>query len=170
MTGVQRVGRELIAALDELKADGELSGVEIEVMVPRSVPVAALPDLRHVRVRRAGRLRGHLWEQLELPLLAGRRPLLCLGNLAPVLRLLRGAHPTITMVHDLSFRYFPAAYSSAFRLLYSIVTPVVLARSSAVVTVSESERAAIRGSYPRWVREERLVAVQNGGAVGRCRR
>ncbi|GAA0989898.1 Alpha-maltose-1-phosphate synthase [Nocardioides aquaticus] len=165
VTGVQRVGREILHALDELIGLDLYPGVEFEVVVPRATPDECLPRLEHLRLRRAGRLQGHLWEQLELPLIAGDRTLLCLGNLAPVLRLLRGARPTATMVHDLSYRYFPDAYSRAFRALYSVVIPVVLARSTVIVTVSESEKVSILRHYPRLARTHRLHAVQNGGGV-----
>lgn len=165
VTGVQRVGREILHALDELIGLGRYPGVEFEVVVPRATADECLPPLKHLSVRRAGRLRGHLWEQLELPRIAGAGSLVCLGNLAPVLRLLRGRRPTVTMVHDLSYRYFPDAYSRTFCALYAFVIPVVLARSTVVVTVSESEKASILRHYPRLKRTDRLHAVQNGGGV-----
>lgn len=165
VTGVQRVGREILHALDELIGLGRYPGVEFEVVVPRATADECIPPLEHLSVRRVGRLRGHLWEQLELPRIAGAGSLVCLGNLAPVLRLLRGRRPTVTMVHDLSYRYFPDAYSRTFRALYASVIPVVLARSTAVVTVSESEKASILHHYPRLKRTDRVHAVQNGGGV-----
>lgn len=165
VTGVQRVGREILHALDELIGLGRYPGVEFEVVVPRATADECIPHLKHLGVRRAGRLRGHLWEQLELPGIAAGGSLVCLGNLAPVLRLLRAKRPTVTMVHDLSYRYFPDAYSRTFRALYALVIPVVLARSTVVVTVSESEKESILRHYPRLKRTDRLHAVQNGGGV-----
>lgn len=162
VTGVQRVAIELVEALDQLMAEGWFPGLEVELLLPRRGEIITHLDLEVVRIRRAGRLTAHAWEQLELPVLAGRDPLLCLANLAPVASLLAG-RPVHTMVHDLSWSYFPDAYSRRFRLLYGSLTPVVLARSRRVFTVSRSERGAILERYRRLIDGERLVAVQNGG-------
>lgn len=166
VTGVQRVAIEFLLALDDLLVDGELPGLEVTLWVPGRGRLVTDPALRAVRLRRAGRLTSHAWEQLELPRLAGSDPLLCLGNVAPLARLLPGRPPVHTMVHDLSYAYFPEAYTRRFRLLYHVVVPLALARSQAVFTVSESERAAILGRYHRLVDQHRLVAVQNGGGEG----
>lgn len=69
------------------------------------------------------------------------------------------------MVHDLSYRYFPSAYSRSFRLAYGALLPSVMSRSATVFTVSEAERRSIRALHPR-LDERRLVAVQNGGGEG----
>ncbi len=105
---------------------------------------------------------GHAWEQLELGRLAGDADLLCLGNVAPVERLIRRTGRTFTMVHDLSYQYFPSAYSLGFRAFYSAVIPLVLSRSDAVFTVSETERKAILKHHGKRISVDRLHAVQNG--------
>ena len=166
VTGVQKVALEFVAALDRLLVSGEYPGLRADLLVPARGPLVSNPPLRAVKVRRVGRMTGHVWEQLELPRLVGGKPLLCLGNLAPVPRLLFGRAPVYTMVHDLSYRYFPSAYSRAFRYLYRTVMPVVLSRSSHVFTVSESERQAIGDQYHHVIHPNRLTAVQNGG--GEC--
>lgn len=166
VTGVQKVAIEFLAALDTLLAEGRFPGLTVDLIVPAKGELVTRPQLRAVQMRRAGRLNGHLWEQLELPGLAGTVPLLCLGNLAPVSRLLSRRAPLHVMVHDLSYRYFPAAYSRAFRLLYGAVVPLVLRRATKVYTVSDAEKTAILAHYPRVIDPVRLVAVQNGGGEG----
>ena len=121
---------------------------------------------RNIALRPAGRLKGHAWEQLELPRLARRRTLFCPGNTAPLASLL-GAQPVVVTVHDLSYKYFPEAYSWSFRQWYSVFTPLVMRRANAVITVSESERCAILAHYPQSA--ARLYAVQNGGLPGGLR-
>lgn len=163
VTGVQRVAIEFVQALDDLLFEGAFPGLEVTVWVPRAgVLVTQLP-LKSVKVRREGRFTGHLWEQIELPRLAARSVLLCLGNTAPVVRLITRRAPTYTMVHDLSFKYFPSAYSRSYRLFYNVVMPIVLARSTHIFTVSASEEASILRHYPRLVDAHRVTAVQNGG-------
>lgn len=166
ITGVQKVATELVQALDELVSGGSVPELEVVVWAPRRGALVTEPDYKAVELRRAGRWSGHLWEQLDLPRLVGTGPLLCLGNLAPLALLLTGRTPVHTMVHDLSYRYFPQAYSRAFRLVYGALVPIALARSRTVFTVSESERAAILRHHGRLVAGSRLVAVQNGGGEG----
>lgn len=163
VTGVQRVAIEFVRALDELIAEGAFPGLDVTLWVPRAGTVVTVLPLKSVKICRAGRLTGHAWEQLELPRLAGRSILLCLGNTAPVLRLATGRAPTYTFVHDLSYKYFPSAYSWQFRLFYNTVMPIVLARSAHVFTVSVSEEQSILRQYPRLIGPRRITAVQNGG-------
>lgn len=165
VTGVQKVAIEFVRALDDLLTAGHYPGLTVELAVPAGGRLVTTPHFDAVRVRRSGRLSGHAWEQLQLPAIVGSAPLLCLGNLAPVGLLMRRA-PVYTMVHDLSYKYFPSAYSRRFRALYSAVVPLVLARSRTVFTVSESESAAICAQYGGLVGPERLVTVQNGGGEG----
>lgn len=165
VTGVQKVAIEFVRALDVMLAAGELPGLEVVVLAPRNGTLVTTPDYKVVELRREGRWSGHAWEQLELPRLVGSDPLLCLGNLAPLALLLAG-RPVHTMVHDLSYKYFPSAYSRRFRAAYNVLVPLVLARSRTVFTVSQSERSAILGHYRRLIDPDRLVAVQNGGGEG----
>jgi glycosyltransferase involved in cell wall biosynthesis len=166
VTGVQKVAIEFVKALDALLADGAYPGLAVELVAPARGELVTEPLLKTIRLRRAGRLSGQAWEQLELPGLVGRGPLLCLGNLAPLALLLNKRAPVYTMVHDLSYKYFPSAYSRSFRAVYNTVIPAVLARSEQVFTVSVSEATAISRHYGRLIGPERLVAVQNGGGEG----
>ena len=156
VTGVQRYARELVQAIDAMLETRPY--LKVTVISPRlSQPP---PPWKNITLCQAGRLQGHAWEQLELPWLSRGRLLFCPGNTAPVASLLSSQHVIVT-VHDLSYLYFPSAYGRAFRLWYSIVVPMVLRRAAAVITVSESERAAIGTHYPAAL--PRLHAIQNGG-------
>ena len=156
ITGVQRYARELVQAIDTIL--DTRSDLRITVVSPRLSKVP--PHWRNVVLREGGHLQGHAWEQLELPRLSRGRLLFCPGNTAPIVSLLCSQRVVVT-VHDLSYRYFPSAYSRSFRMLYGIVVPMVLRHANAVITVSESERTAILGHYP--VASPRLHAIQNGG-------
>jgi glycosyltransferase involved in cell wall biosynthesis len=156
ITGVQRYARELVQAIDKiLEARPDL---KVTVMSPRlSRP---LPQWQNIILCQTGHLRGHAWEQLELPWFSRGRPLFCPGNTAPIASLLSSQRVIVTE-HDLSYQYFPCAYSRAFRLWYGMIVPMVLRHATAIITVSESERAAIAKYYP--VALSRLHAIHNGG-------
>lgn len=160
ITGVQRYALEIVREFDRLLDEGHpaAAGLTLEVAHPRQ---GVLHDLPLARIARTpvGRLRGHAWEQFELPARQGHDLLFCPGNLAPLRPLWDGTR-VVTTVHDLSYLYHPEAYSRWFNLGYQTLMPQVLARSAAVITVSEAERAAMLRHYPRVAK--RLFAVQNG--------
>ena len=96
VTGTQRYAHEVVRALDALLAtDPTLTGLDVELLLP---PNADPIPLRAIRVRRAGRLTGHAWEQAVLGP-AARGGLISLCNTGPVL------HPRhIVCIHDLNAR------------------------------------------------------------------
>ena len=155
-TGVQRYATELLYALDRM-LDGQ-SDIKITVWSPRlRGPKPAWRNLLH---REAGRLSGNLWEQLELPFLSRGDLLFCPGNTAPIISL-AGFQPVVVTVHDLSYAYFPDAYSRTFRLWYHIVIPLAMRKAEIVLTVSETERESITSHFPCVI--GRIHTVPNGG-------
>jgi glycosyltransferase involved in cell wall biosynthesis len=156
VTGVQRYARELVQALDAiLDTKPELN---VTVMSPRLVETPQA--WRNIELRQVGYLQGHAWEQFELPWHSRGKALFCPGNTAPAISLLSGQRVIVT-VHDLSYLYFPDAYSRQFRLWYNIIIPLALRRATTVITVSQSERCAILTHYPDV--GPRLFSIQNGG-------
>jgi glycosyltransferase involved in cell wall biosynthesis len=156
ITGVQRYAHELVFALDGLL--NQRRDIEVTVFSP---PLQGpMPAWRNIKLKQSGKLKGHAWEQLELPRLSAGRVLFCPGNTAPVASLF-GGQRTVVCVHDLSYLYFPSAYSLGFRLLYNTLMPVVLRRADAVITVSESERKSLVEHYP--AAASRISVIQNGG-------
>lgn len=168
VTGVQRVAREALMVFDQMAAAGDISVPRL--LLPAHGEIVALPDLQAITPERVGNLRGHAWEQIELPAHCGAEPLLCLGNTAPVLRLWCRGRPVVTMVHDLSYKYFPDAYSWKFRSIYGVIMPVVLRQSDHVVTVSDAERQSIMRHYPFLKDSSRLSYLQNGGIPDKAAR
>ncbi len=165
ISGVQRVSHELLRAFDaliELNSEA-FSSFEFEMIAPRKGHLHTL-DLRHIPLRKAGRFSGHLWEQFELPRLTRGGLLFCPGNTAP-LASLRSGDSVVVTVHDLSYLYFPDAYSAAFRAVYGVLIPRILSKADAVITVSNSEKRAISERYPS--AEQNVTPIQNGGLAAR---
>ena len=132
--------------------------VEITVWSPK-LPGPG-PEWRNLVHKEAGHLSGNLWEQFELPFLSRGDPLFCPANTAPVLSL-AGTQPVFVTIHDLSYAYFPEAYSRAFRLWYNLLIPLAMSRAEAILTVSETERASIIERFPSVA--ARIHVSQNGG-------
>lgn len=125
MTGVQRFGSEICKQLKSHNQD-------IIFISPRNImQIDLAQELGAVSF---GKLTGHFWEQLELPLFLkqnGSPLLLNLANTGPILY-----NNTIVTIHDLSIYMFPKAYSWKFYLLYKNLIPIITRRSRKVITVS----------------------------------
>ena len=158
VTGVQRVARELVRALDHLVTD-EARPVHLRLVCEPGADVSDL-DLQVTTVERAGGASGHLWEQTVLPRRVHGGHLLCLGNTAP-LAALYAAHPTTVMIHDLSYRQFPGAYRLHYRIGHRMMLPFLLRRAHTILTVSETEKAVLGNLRPTALRKIRVTP--NGG-------
>lgn len=128
LTGVQRHAIETVRALDALLAERSAdTRPDVELIVPGGHAWHHGP-LSVIRVRVAGRLSGHLWEQLALPFLAGRRVLLNLCNTFPLL----AWRPVVT-VHDASIYAMPEGYTAAFVRLYRLLFAALRLRRQVTV-------------------------------------
>lgn len=134
-TGVQRFALEVLNALDMLliSGDASLERAEWVCLVPRDV--IHFPVWKFIRVEQVGKLKGNLWEQIELPFYARRGRLLNLCNIGPYW----GKRQAVVL-HDASVFQVPEAYSAAFRLKYRWVMKRLARRAEVVFTVSEFSR------------------------------
>ena len=132
VTGVQRVARELLAALD-----GLIEKDEVLLAVPPETE--ELPAYKNIKILRTGRLHGNLWEQLSLPLVRRkyRATLLNLCNSAPLLC------PGVTCLHDAKIRSRPGDFGLVFRTWYRLMTWNSGRRCKMLLTVSEFSKSEI---------------------------
>jgi glycosyltransferase involved in cell wall biosynthesis len=130
ITGVQRYATELVRALDRTLAVDPIrrNRYRFRLLTPRQ-ELRPLP-LEHVSIASVGRLRGHAWEQLELPIHSGSRLLLNLGNTAPL------SVRAVVTIYDASVFAVPRTYSRAFRLWYQTLIPLLGRRALRVLTIS----------------------------------
>lgn len=130
-TGVQRYGREIVSAIDALIGENHplTEGLKFRLLVPGSYR-GELPSFRSIDIAQVGRLKGHLWEQVELAAYA-RGGLLSLCNTGPL-----GRPKQVVCIHDLNPLLFPASYSRSFRLGYSLLLPSLTRLVARVATVS----------------------------------
>lgn len=134
--GVQRFAEQISLELASLRDD-------LVFVTPANITRHETAERLNARV--IGHNRGHLWEQLDLPLWLlrnGRPPLVSLCNTAP----LAYANQIVTH-HDITYVRYPESYSRAFRLLYCNIMPLLLRRTRALMTVSEFSREEISAHY-----------------------
>ncbi len=115
-TGVQRYAEQLVKTLDALIASGEIDARQLNFIILTPHNLTRTLNLKHIALRRVGRLSGHLWEQIELPWHARHGILTSLCNTAPLLK-----RDQIVTIHDAGFLVVPESYSLAFRTWYSFL-------------------------------------------------
>ncbi len=133
ITGVQRFAVEISLKLKEQLGD------KIIFVAPNDI--IQHDYARILRVNSIGKLHGHLWEQIELPLFLKRHGsplLLCLCNTAPIYY-----KNKVVTLHDVAFYVFPKMFSKSFLAVYHFMIPRILKKSRHVITVSEFSKQEI---------------------------
>lgn len=129
ITGVQRYGREVLAALDALLADRPDRHYTWTLALPAGVQAPALQAITPVSV---GHRQGHAWEQLDLAAHTRAAALLInFGFTGPALM-----RRQIITVHDGAVVRMPQAYRWHFRLWYGALVRWLGSRVARVMAVS----------------------------------
>jgi glycosyltransferase involved in cell wall biosynthesis len=154
-TGVQRVARQLVAALDRCLAGGMATvAFDVVLLVP---PGALLPSMQGIRTQviSRGRFPLAVWEQCMLPWAARHGRLLNLSGSAPLL----GRQQTC-LVHDAAVFDRPSAYRPAFRRWYRALFWLLPRLGAQLLTVSafSRQRLAVVLGLP----ETAIGVVPNG--------
>lgn len=156
ITGVQRYARQVVKTLDRLLSAGELpcDGHELVGLVPPDCTED--PGWSCIQVRRVGRLKGNLWEQVDLPWHARGGLLFSPANIGPFL------HPNqVVSIHDASVYAVPQAYSFAFRTKYRLSLQWSARVARYVLTISQfSKNELIRYCH---MRPERIAVIPLAG-------
>lgn len=132
VTGVQRFAREV--------ANGIAGRADTVLLLPRDVrddDVALPSQVPTIR----GRLRGHAWEQIELPRMARRAACDIVLHLSGTIPLHGGPH--VAVMHDVLPLTHPHLFSPLFAAWYGLLLRRTAPRSAAILTVSEQSRTAI---------------------------
>lgn len=149
-TGVHRVARELLRALDRLDHH------RLPRFAALTTPGPALPAVTpSIAVQPVGRLRGQAWEQIELPRAARGDLILSLCNLGPV-----AARNAVTMIHDAQVFITPESYSRAFRAWYRLILRQAGRRHRRIVTVSHFSKQQLVAH--RIASPDKITVIHNG--------
>ena len=140
LSGVQRFAIETTAALGRsCVAAGTPRPI---VLTPQPQPGGAVQsqDLAKagIDLRVVGRLRGQVWEQIELPLYARDGVLLNLGNTASL-----RCHNQAVVIHDAGIYRSPETYSWRFKTWYRLMQSLLVRGRTKIITVSEFSRSEI---------------------------
>ena len=132
LTGLQRWGREVLRELDEMLEEGaiERNAYSFTLLTP-SQPQDA-PCYKHLRLKVAGPLSSHLWEQFILPFWA-KGFLLNLKNTAPVWHKNMSAQ-----IQDLQPIARPETHTATFNRIYGWILPRAAQRAKVLFALSHS--------------------------------
>jgi glycosyltransferase involved in cell wall biosynthesis len=125
MTGVQRFAHELTQ---------QIQTVDTDIICPNQPLEISLDS----EITKKGKLKSHLWEQLQLPRYCQGELLLNLCNTGPLYY-----KNQIVTVHDLAFLENPQWFSKNFRRFYQFVIPQICNSSKHILTVSEFSKNEI---------------------------
>lgn len=131
MTGVQRFAFSLTKALDEIIfRSGAFSSSNFYIAIPRGGNPNGV-RFKCIQFLESKILTGHLWEQVELPLVA-KGILINLCNTGPILK-----KNQIVVIHDAGVYRVPWAYTSKFRNYYKALFFFIGRNAKAIATVSQ---------------------------------
>lgn len=132
MTGTNRFAYELCMHLVK-------RGYSFQILAPNA-PFCGVYDVGILPIRRVGRLRSHLWEQISLPLfMRGKKTLLVsLKGLGPVFM-----RRQVCAIHDMSYLANPAWFSKGYYLFYRLMTPIMVKHAKRILTVSHFSKEEI---------------------------
>ena len=154
-TGVQRYAAEVVRALDAVLSTDQrlLSKFSFRCLSPKNT-INTL-DLKNIGLKKVGYLKGHLWEQLELPFYAHDGILLNLANTAPVFKVNQ-----LVTIHDASVFSIPDAYSVAFRAWYQLVFRILASQAKFLITISNFSKQEL--SHFLGVNDQTLNVIYEG--------
>jgi len=138
-TGVQRYARESLLALDALLPSLAEAGIEFVLAAPTD---AVCPALRNISIAKLPGLRGHLWEQVLLPLFTRGDLLVNFNYSGPVTK----RHQLLTL-HDATVRAMPECFSLRYRLVQDALISMLHERVTGMMTVSAFSARELAARY-----------------------
>ncbi len=136
VTGVQRYAINLLKKVDEQLF--ESLHLKIIILVPSCAKQISFVKLERIEIRSVGKLSGHLWEQLELPVITFGKLLVSLGNTSPIFKFKQ-----VVCIYDAAVFRFPNAYKSIFVLWYRLLFRANKFNALKIFTISNFSKSEI---------------------------
>ncbi len=140
--GVRRYALELVAHWDQMLQAGELDAGRVEIVLLTPHGNGKPYSFKKIRTQAIGRLRGNLWEQIDLPRFVGHHALFSPCNSAPWIK----REGQVVTIHDASVFAVPQAYGLLYRLKHRVLYRRLAATRQKIITVSEFSK----GELIRW--------------------
>lgn len=154
ITGVQRYAIEIVKALDKYLDDNKLNDkYKFEIVCPKNIKQKLI--LKNIEIKKIGSLKGHLWEQIELPLYVKNKFLFNFCNCAPLVK-----KNQIVTIHDVAVCAAPYAYSKTFRIWYKFMYKILTSRLKKIFTVSEFSKKELNKYFN--IPLDRVEVTYNG--------
>lgn len=131
ITGVQRYALEMVKEID--REINNTKSYEFIILVPKNIK--QIISFNNIKIKIVGHLKGHLWEQIELPFYSRNGLLLNFCGCAPMIRTNQ-----IVTLHDAAFCAIPESFSFKFRIWYRIMFYILGHRVKKILTVSNFSR------------------------------
>jgi len=131
VTGVQRYAIELVKEIDRLIDQGAIDSKQYQFHLLSPNNVITKLELKHISHRVVGKLKGHLWEQFELPFYSRGGMLINMCNTGPAFK-----KNQIVTIHDAAVFSSPEGFSFAFRNWYKFLLARLGKSSKKIITVS----------------------------------
>lgn len=154
ITGVQRYAIEIVKALDKYLDDNKLNDkYKFEIVCSKNIKQKLI--LKNIEIKKIGSLKGHLWEQIELPLYVKNKFLFNFCNCAPLVK-----KNQIVTIHDVAVCAVPYAYSKTFRIWYKFMYKILTSRLKKIFTVSEFSKKELNKYFN--IPLDRVEVTYNG--------
>ncbi|MDP9090020.1 MAG: glycosyltransferase family 4 protein [Pseudomonadota bacterium] len=147
-TGVDRFARELLRAWSPRYA---VSGAT-RVVLPANSQVSSVEGVA-LPFQRVGSLKGHAWEQVELPLHCSEDLLLNLCNTGPVLH-----RSQLVVLHDAGVNATRSSYKWTFRTWQTFLIGSLMRRANIVATVSKFSASELIRWFPGIRRRVEIIS------------
>ncbi|MCW1238819.1 glycosyltransferase family 4 protein [Bacillus pretiosus] len=152
-TGVQRVAEEIVKEIDNLLEDKELSK-EFNFIILTPKNVIKNIKLKRIQVQQVGLLKGHLWEQLELPIYSRGDILINFCNTGPLFK-----REQVVFIHDAAIYSKPDGFSKKFVAWYKMVYKLVSKFSRGIITVSNFSKEELISNLPDVASKIRVIKI-----------
>jgi len=155
ITGVQRYAIEVTKNLDHLISKRTINNEQYNfiILVPKNSQYKL--HLENIEIKAVGKLKGHLWEQMELPFFSSNGLLVNLCNTAPIF-----SGYQILTIHDASVSANKNNYSFLFKFWYQFLYRILPFRTQKIMTDSNFSKDELIKYYP--IKEEKIKTIYLG--------
>jgi glycosyltransferase involved in cell wall biosynthesis len=138
VSGVQRYAIEILKALDNAITEKEVDtkNFQLNLLAPKDIKFNL--NLKNIKLQQVGHLKGHLWEQVELPFYAKKGLLVSLCNTGPILK-----RNQIITIHDMAEFSISENFSLLFRKSYQLLHILLSKSVKKIISVSNFSKEEI---------------------------